>query len=116
VVEHAAFLGTAMLFWSAVGAAGRRASYGLGVVAVFVMAMQGTALGAWMAFARTAWYPASVAGGHTLGALADQQLAGVVMWCPGGFAYLVAAVVLFQAWLRDAERRGPAQSVAMVAS
>ena len=116
VAEHAMFLGTAVLFWSTVAVAGRRANYGLGVVAVFLMALQGTALGAWMALAHSAWYPVYAAGGHRPGALADQQLAGVVMWCPGGFAYLVAALALFQAWLRDAERRAPSNPVTVVAS
>ena len=32
--------------------------------------------------------------------LEDQQLAGVIMWVPGGGAYLVAALVLVAVWVR----------------
>lgn len=40
-------------------------------------------------------------------ALSDQQLAGVIMWVPGGGAYLVAALmVLLQAIGRDERARG----------
>ncbi len=33
--------------------------------------------------------------------LEDQQLAGIVMWAPGSFAYLSAAVWIGWRWLRD---------------
>ena len=35
----------------------------------------------------------------------DQQLAGLLMWVPGGVAYLIAALWLFAAWLDEIERR-----------
>jgi putative membrane protein len=33
--------------------------------------------------------------------LHDQQLGGLVMWVPGGLAYLVAALFLAARWLRQ---------------
>jgi cytochrome c2 len=35
----------------------------------------------------------------------DQQLGGLIMWIPAGFAYLAAISVLFVRWLQEAERR-----------
>ena len=40
-----------------------------------------------------------------LSPLQDQQLAGLIMWIPAGAVYLIAAGILFTAWLRAAERR-----------
>jgi cytochrome c oxidase assembly factor CtaG len=91
-VEHASFLVTGALFWWAVIGARRQAAYGVGVLLVFAAALQGTALGAWMTLAQSPWYRAYPS-------LDDQLLAGVVMWCAGGFAYAVAAAALFHAWL-----------------
>jgi putative membrane protein len=34
--------------------------------------------------------------------LEDQQLAGLVMWIPGGVVYLVATVILMSAWMTSA--------------
>ena len=53
-----------------------------------------------MTLAGRVWYPtyASVEGG-SLTPVEDQQVAGVIMWGPAGVAYLLAAVLLFGAWL-----------------
>jgi putative membrane protein len=52
-------------------------------------------------------YDAHVAAAAARGsdALADQQLAGVLMWVPGGLVYVAAAAVLLLAGLRAVERR-----------
>jgi len=68
------------------------------MVSLFTTMLHTGALGALMALARASWYPGF--------ALEDQQLAGLVMWMPGGVAYLVAALALTARWLTDAERRG----------
>jgi cytochrome c oxidase assembly factor CtaG len=106
--QHATFLGTGLLFWYALlrGRAGRM-GYGAAVLYVFGMGLQGGALGAFLTFARTAWY-APYAGTTTawgLTPLEDQQLAGLIMWVPAGAVYVVAGVWLFAAWLRESERR-----------
>ncbi|MBV8739132.1 MAG: cytochrome c oxidase assembly protein [Alphaproteobacteria bacterium] len=35
--------------------------------------------------------------------LEDQQLAGIVMWIPGGFVYVAAAAIAFLKWLGETE-------------
>lgn len=103
-LEHASFLAAGLFFWWAVGGSHRRSLYGPGVVVTFLAALQGTALGALMTLAPRPWYPSysgTAATGDVSGLtpLADQQVAGVVMWGPGGLVYALGAVVLFGAWL-----------------
>jgi putative membrane protein len=108
VLEHATFLLTGVLFWRVVvGARGAgRVPGGLGVLLVFGMAMQSVLLSLLLTFAREPWYE-----GYTetttawgLAPLADQQLAGVIMWVPAGLVYVVTALALLGAWLRTSER------------
>jgi putative membrane protein len=109
LAEHAILLGTALLFWWAVVHPGRTGAvaFGASSIAVFAMAMQGGLLGALMAFAPVAWYPAyaSTVAAWGLTLLEDQQLAGMIMWAPAGLVYLAATLALLSAWLRAAERR-----------
>jgi putative membrane protein len=109
LAEHAAFLGTALLFWWTVVHPDRQGvvAYGTSAVAVFFMAMQGGLLGALMTFAPSPWYPAYAASAVAWGLtpLDDQQLAGMIMWAPAGLIYLAATLALLAAWLRAAERR-----------
>ena len=70
------------------------------------MAMHRIVLSVLLTFARTLWY-AAYARTTTLWGLeplADQQLAGVIMWVPAGGAYLAAALALFVARVRAIER------------
>ncbi len=99
VVEHATFLGTAGVFAWAVGVgAGRR--HGSAVAIVFLAAVPGSALGAALTLATRPWYA-------EYPSLADQQMAGVVMWAFAGVAYVVAAACLFGVWLSGLERETP---------
>ena len=61
-----------------------------------------------LVFARTPWYAGYAATTRAWGLdqLADQQLAGAIMWVPAGFIYVVAGVVLMATWLRAVERQG----------
>jgi putative membrane protein len=88
-----------------IGARGRVSS-GLGVLLVFAMAMQTVFLSVLLTFARTPWYSgyATTTAPWGLEPLADQQLAGVVMWIPAGGIYLVAALALLVEWVRASER------------
>lgn len=110
-LEHATFLITALLFWHVVigarGGAGR-VSHGFGVLLVFGMAMQSVLLSALLTFSQTPWYSgyATTTAAWGLEPLADQQLAGVLMWIPGAPIYLLVALSLLVAWLREAEREG----------
>jgi cytochrome c oxidase assembly factor CtaG len=111
VLEHATFLATAVLFWRVVldarGAA--RVPAGLGVLLVFTMGLQSIVLSLLLTFARSPWYAAyaSSTAPWGLDALADQQLAGAIMWVPGGMVYTAAALALLVSWLRSAENEPP---------
>lgn len=107
VAQHASFLGTALLFWWVLLHSGRRMEHGVGVLYVFTTGMYGSALGALLTFAPTAWYPAyagSVAA-WGLSPLEDQQLGGLIMWIPAGIVYVGAALALLAVWLRTVEGR-----------
>lgn len=108
-LEHLCFIGTALpLWWAVLEPRGvRREGYAAGILVLLATAMHTGALGALLVFARTAWYPAQAAGaaGWGLTALEDQQLAGLIMWIPGGFIYLVASSWLFLGWIGGRGRR-----------
>lgn len=101
-LEHATLFWTAVLFWWVVVGSRRQALYGPGVLVTFAAALQGSALGALMTLATSPWYRSyhRAGGPGGLTPLEDQQVAGVVMWGPGGAIYALAAVLLFAAWIR----------------
>ncbi len=99
VIEHASFLVTAVVFWWAVGL-GSPHRHGAAVAIVFAAALPGSALGAALTLAGRTWYP-------EYPSLADQQMAGVVMWAFAGVAYVLAAACLFGLWLRGLESETP---------
>ena len=111
--QHLSFLGTALLFWwtiiqaHAPGGRARAITFGTAVLLLFGTALHSGALGALLTFSRTLWYPAygSAARAWGLTPFEDQQLAGLIMWIPATFAYLVAALFLFTGWLRASEER-----------
>jgi putative membrane protein len=97
VLQHTSFFGTALLFWWSVLGRDRRSSHGgFALVSVFTTMLHTSALGALLTFATTAWYPSYVAAGGAMGLtpVEDQQIGGLIMWIPGGTAYLIAALVL----------------------
>ncbi len=100
VLEHASYLATATAFWWAVGMGSHR--HGAAVPVLFVAALPGTALGAALTLASRPWYA-------EYPSMADQQLAGVVMWGFAGLAYVLAAACLFGIWLAGLERETPAR-------
>ena len=101
---HGSFLGTALLLWWVVLGEPARSTHGAGVLALFLTALQGGALGAFMMLASAPWYPSYDHDSAGLTALEDQQLAGVIMWAPAGLVYLAAAVAIFASWLRHSDR------------
>ncbi len=108
-LEHAMFLGTALLFWFALfRLAGRRQiGNGAGVLYLFSAVLAETPLGALMLFSQQLWYPvyAATTPAYGFSALEDQQLAGTIMWVPPGLVMLGIASVMFLAWLEALERR-----------
>ena len=121
--QHTSFLLTALLFWWALlrprsGGLGA----GAGIVYVFTTALHTSVLGALMAFSTSLWYPAYAVSTPMWGIdpVDDQQLAGLIMWVPGGIAYLVAALALMRRLLdggrhEAAERRARAATAGRTA-
>ncbi len=110
-LEHLSFLGTGWLFWWRVAQPLGRRALGVPAAIPYVMSMGvlGSAMGALLAFSGTPWYPGHGAGArlwHTT-LLADQQLAGLIMWVPAGVVYLGASLAVAARWmLADARRAG----------
>jgi putative membrane protein len=105
---HVCFLFTAALFWWALvhGRYGR-IGYGIGVLYVFTTGIHSTVLGALLTLAPRPWYEiyrARAPLAH-VDPLADQQLAGLLMWVPFGTIFVIIGLALFAAWLGEAERR-----------
>lgn len=97
-LEHFLFFSTALLFWHSVldRRAIRRLGVPMAVLSLFVVALQSVVLGALLSMSDRTWYLAHVASTAAWGLLPveDQQLAGLIMWVPGGVAYSVAALAL----------------------
>lgn len=104
VLEHGSFLAAALLFWWTLAHHGSSAP-GTMILFVFTTALYSTLLGALLTFAPQVWYPAYgiLPYAWDMTPLADQQLAGVIMWVPAGVVYLGAALWLLGAWLVQAE-------------
>lgn len=106
IVEHATFVVTGLLFWRVVIGARGTVTNGLGILLVFTMGMQSVFLSALLTFASAPWYSGyeSTTRPWNLEPLADQQLAGVIMWIPAGLVYLAAALALLVGWIHATER------------
>ena len=118
VMEHSSFLGTSLLYWwyifQAVDA--QAGHYGVRILSLFTMSLQGGLLGALITFSRTPWYRIYSASVESWGIslLEDQQLAGILMWIPAGFVYLIVILFVMMRWLNAIEPRsaslGPSHS------
>ncbi len=100
-VMQASLLATAIWFWRAIFAA---PAVPATLAAIFAMVQMGM-LGALLTFATQPLYQAHV--GTTLpwgmDQLADQQLAGLIMWAPGILPYaIIAAFIGRRLWMRAA--------------
>jgi putative membrane protein len=107
-LQHTSFLLTALLFWwSVLRAATQRGRHGAALMSLFSTMVYTGGLGALLTLARTPWYPAYGDGAPLWGltALEDQQLAGLIMWVPGGITYLLATLWLVVAWLQASEAK-----------
>lgn len=107
VLEHASFLGAALLFWSVVLSSGTRLGLPrpVAIVLVFASGVQGSALGAVLLFASTPLYGVHEAGARVwdVSPLADQQLAGALMWSPPALLYIVVMGWLLVRWFDEME-------------
>lgn len=108
IAQHVSFVASALLFWNAI--LGPRGSKGvqagasaLAALCLFATSLIGGALGALMAVSDSPWYDAYVRRGEApfgLSHAEDQQLAGLVMWVPGGMVHALAALLVVATLLR----------------
>jgi len=111
--EHVSFFATGLLFWAMVLRADRRPADAGGDLAPMAAAgallftlMHSGLLGCLLAFAPTPLYAYGMRPtAWGLDPLSDQQLAGIVMWVPIGFAYIAAALILLGRWLGGVHER-----------
>jgi putative membrane protein len=106
---HLSFIAAALLLWRALLARLAEESLGALAIALFSMVHMGL-LGALLTFAPSSWYLSHrlTTAPWGLTALEDQQLGGLIMWVPGGAAFLLAALIITARLLRALEERQPA--------
>lgn len=106
VAQHLSFLVSALLFWTAM--LGRRTPRPLAALCLVATSIVSGALGALMALATSPWYDGYARLGLApfgLSPAEDQQLAGLLMWVPGGLVHAAAALVLVRGLLTPEVRR-----------
>jgi putative copper resistance protein D len=111
VLEHALFMGAALLFWWPVVGADPspwRLPHAARVGYLFLGMPQSSFLGVAITSAPEVLYPhySSLVRSWGPTPLADQQLAGGVMWVGGDLAFLVAMILGIWVWLRAEEAEG----------
>lgn len=102
VAQHLSFLASALFFWSAM-LHRRPRQHGVAALCLFATSVVSGALGALMAFSPSPWYGAYANLGLApfgLTPLEDQQLAGLLMWVPGGAVHAGAALAMIAAALK----------------
>ncbi|HLY66026.1 MAG TPA: cytochrome c oxidase assembly protein, partial [Chloroflexota bacterium] len=91
-LEHLSFLVSALMFWTIViePSGHRRLNYGATLLFILTSAIVSSLPGAIITLATVPLYPDYAAGAAAWGLtlLQDQQLAGLLMWIPGGMVYL----------------------------
>ena len=82
-------------------------AYGAGVLYLFTTSIHSGMLGVFLTLTSRVWYPAysqtTSSGGLT--PLEDQQIGGLIMWIPAGLVYILAALIMFAAWLEESKPR-----------
>jgi len=108
-LEHLMLFTSAVAFWWPILLPAPRGRIGPAVAIAGVIAMSTlmSVLGAALVFSPSVWYPANRTAeiAHGIDPLADQQLAGSIMWVPAGLIYLGVAAWLFITWAEDAAER-----------
>ena len=111
VLEHVLYLGSALLFWwpvLGVDPGARKLSFPVRGIYLFLAMPQNTFLSLAIFSAKEARYPhyASLERPWGGSALADQQLAGGIMWVAGDLLFLAALVAMMAMWARHEDRMG----------
>lgn len=108
-LEHLLYLGAGLLFWWPVIGADPspwRLPHPMRVLYTFLQMPQNTFLALAIYSSSTLLYPhyATLERGWGPDALADQQLAGVLMWVGGDLIFLVAILFVVRGWMRQEDR------------
>lgn len=103
IVEHVMFIAGAVISWWPVFSHQPelpRSTPGVLMLYLFFMSLPPTIIGALLTFAGYVLYPAyeAVARPWGMSAQADQELAGLLMWLPGGLVYFVVLTIVFFRW------------------
>jgi putative membrane protein len=103
--QHLSLVGSALLFWWSINTAScLERKHGVAGFYLFFTSVHSALLGALMAFAESPWYSQyarmGMSGTAGLSPLEDQQIAGLVMWVPGGAVHAIAALVYLSRWFR----------------
>ena len=111
--EHIAFLTAGLLFWWPVVAADpapRRLTHPVRALYLLLQMPPSSFLGMAILFAAAPLYPhyASLGAPYGIDPLADQQLAGGIMWLAGDVVLIGAILAVVAAWMRHEERDAPA--------
>ncbi|MCG6118560.1 MAG: cytochrome c oxidase assembly protein [Aquimonas sp.] len=99
---HVLFFTSGLWFWWSLIAPGRlgQGGFGLAIILALLTMMHTGMLGALLTFAPQLLYPEHPAGFGGFDELSDQQVAGLLMWVPGGMIYAAAALALTGHWLQ----------------
>lgn len=109
IAQHLSFVLGSLIFWVAM-LRPRRGGRLLSAACLFLTSLIEGALGALMSLSTSPWYSDYAAmklSGIGLDPVTDQQLAGLVMWVPGGLVHGIAALVLLYGWV-SSEHQGRA--------
>ena len=112
-LEHVAYLVSALLFWwpvVGVDPAPHRMGYPARVLYLLLQLPLNSFLGMAILFADEPLYPhyATLGSPYGITALADQQLAGGIMWFAGDIAFIAAVLAVVASWMRHEQRDAPA--------
>jgi len=99
ILQHGCFFGSALAYWWSVVGGRARNPTGTSIASLFTTMLHTSALGALLTFAPSPWYVADGVRAFGLTALEDQQLGGLIMWVPGGMAYLIVGLMIVGRWL-----------------
>ena len=106
-VQHLSFIVSALLFWTAMlgrrgAGASAAADRATAAFCLFATSLVTGALGALMALSTSPWYAGYARLGLApfgLSPAEDQQIAGLIMWIPGGLVHLGVALALVRTLL-----------------
>lgn len=104
--QHLSFLLTAFLFWWTALPRGQSDRNASSLFSLFGTTLHTSVLGALLTFSDASWYHSYQTStvSWQLSPLDDQQLGGLIMWIPGGFTYLIVALLMAARLLREPAR------------